>query len=235
VAQTRKQVRRSQQAEAQARTAAARAAAAKAARRRRTLAVSGTVVAVVAIGAGVGIPLARHSGKTATDAHPSLTLRETLPPWSAPAHPIAAAKAAGLRVSSMETLAEHFHAHLDVIVNGKPAVVPGNLGIDTTTGQLSELHTHDSSGILHIEAPDKKHKYVLGQLFAEWDVRLDASHLGGLTVGNGKTLTAYVDGKRVSGDPAEIRLTKHEEIALVYGDRNAKTTIPKSYTFPQGD
>lgn len=235
MAQTRKQVRRTQQAEAAARNAAARAAAAKAAKRRQKLAISGTVVAVVAIGVGVGIPLSRHAAKSSSLPHPQAALRESAPPWSAPAHPIPAAKAAGLRVSGTETLAEHFHAHLDVIVNGKPTPVPGNLGIDLTSRQLAELHTHDSSGILHIEAPDTTHKYVLGQLFAEWDVRLDASHLGSLTTGNGKQLAAYVNGKRVSGNPADIQLKKHEEIALVYGAPGAKVTVPKSYTFPKGD
>jgi hypothetical protein len=89
--------------------------------------------------------------------------------------------------------------------------------------------------VLHIEAPDKTHTYVLGQLFAEWDVRLDATHIGSLTAGHGKQLTAYVNGKRVSGNPADIRLTRHEEIALVYGAPGAKVTVPKSFDFPPGE
>src|SRR5690349_2214049 len=132
--------------------------------------------------------------------------RESGPPWPAPAHPLAAAAVAGLRSNTMEGTVVHYHAHLDILVDGKPVVVPGNLGIDTTAGQLAEVHTHDATGVIHIEAPDKGHRYVLGQVCAEWDVRLDATHLGGLVAGNGKTLQAYVGGKPVSGNPARIEL-----------------------------
>ncbi|MFF0051684.1 hypothetical protein [Streptomyces sp. NPDC005498] len=44
----------------------------------------------------------------------------TLPPWPAPADGSAGAKAAGLKVSAMEGTVNHFHSHLDVIVDGNP-------------------------------------------------------------------------------------------------------------------
>lgn len=156
------------------------------------------------------------------------------PPWPAPANASAGAKAAGLKMASMEGSVSHFHVHLDVIVNGKAVPVPANLGIDRTTQQLSEMHTHDGSGVLHIEAPTHR-RYVLGEIFNEWNVQLGPGGIGGLKTGGGKTLTAYVDGKRVTGDPAAIELTPHREIALVYGDAaNASVKVPKSYDFPSG-
>jgi hypothetical protein len=234
VAQTRKQVRRSQHLEAQSRNAAARAAAIRAARRKKV----GTKVAigagVVAVAAAVAIPLATHTSASNLP-HPQPAARAVPPPWPAPVHPLANAKNAGLRVNSAETLAEHFHAHLDILVGGKPVTVPADIGIDTTQGQLAELHTHDTTGVIHIEAPDKKHRFVLGQVFAEWDVRLDATHLGGLTAGNGTSLRAYVDGKLAKGNPAGIELKPHEEIALVYGPSNAKVKVPSSYQFQPGE
>lgn len=111
--------------------------------------------------------------------------------------------------------------------------MPANLGIDLRAGVLSELHTHDTSGVLHVEAPDTGRRYLLGQLFSEWNVRLDAAHLGGLTAGTARTLTAYVDGKQVTGEPARIELRAHREIALVFGGAGAKG-VPSRYTFPAG-
>ena len=236
MAQTRKQVRRSQHAEAEARNAAARAAAVRAQRRKHLLARIGIVLGAIALVAVIAIPvtLALTGGGSSL---PKLSAngRESAPPWPAPAHPLAAAQEAGLRSNTMEGTVVHYHAHLDILVNGRPVTVPGNLGIDTTQGQLAEVHTHDATGVIHIEAPDKGHRYVLGQVFAEWDVRLDATHLGGLVAGDGKTLQAYVGGKLVSGNPAHIELKPHEEIALVYGPAGAKVTVPKSYTFPNGE
>jgi hypothetical protein len=99
---------------------------------------------------------------------------------------------------------------------------------------MSELHTHDTTGVLHIEAPTTGKRYALGQLFAEWNLRLDATDLGGLKTGGGRTLTAYVDGRRQDGDPARIELAPHREIALVFGPAGARPRVPASYAFPAG-
>jgi hypothetical protein len=134
----------------------------------------------------------------------------------------------------MEGTAKHFHSHLDLFVNGQRTPVAANIGIDETSGEMSELHTHDDSGILHIEAPTADKTYTLGQLFSEWQVRLDATSIGGLKADANSAVRAYVDGKPVSGDPGRIELMPHQEIALFYGAKNAKFTPPSSYNWPAG-
>ncbi len=111
--------------------------------------------------------------------------------------------------------------------------MPAGIGIASST--ISELHTHQPDGVIHIEAPDNTRTYTLKQLFGEWDVALSADRIGGLVAGNGKTLTAYVDGKQVTGNPADIELVAHREIALVYGSPNATGNIPSKYAFPAGE
>jgi hypothetical protein len=133
-----------------------------------------------------------------------------------------------------EGTVEHIHAHLDVIVNGQPVVVPADLGIDQSTRQLSPLHTHDTTGVLHIESPVKAN-FSLGQLFTEWQVSLSANQIGGLNVGDGKVLQAYVNGKPSTGNPAGIVLNAHDEIAIVYGTPAQQANPPSSYTFPAGE
>jgi hypothetical protein len=39
-----------------------------------------------------------------------------------------------------------------------------------------------------------------------------------------------VNGQAVAGNPASIKLTAHQEIALVYGP-TAKVTVPSTYAF----
>jgi hypothetical protein len=135
----------------------------------------------------------------------------------------------------MEGTANHFHTHLDLLVEGKTVPVPANLGIASSGDAMAELHTHDTSGVLHIEAPTIGKRYTLGQLFTEWNVRLDAAHLGGLSADGTRTLSAYVDGKKQTGDPAAIELTPHREIALVYGPASAGVRVPSAYDFPSGE
>ena len=71
----------------------------------------------------------------------------------------------------------HIHQHLDIFVNGKHEPVPQGVGI--YAGQfLTELHTHDPTGIIHVESPVAKH-FDLGQFFGVWGVRLNARCIGG--------------------------------------------------------
>lgn len=55
------------------------------------------------------------------------------PPWPVPADTRGSAAKAGLPLGAMGT-AEHYHAHLDVLVDGAPAAVPANLGVDQVSG-----------------------------------------------------------------------------------------------------
>ena len=121
----------------------------------------------------------------------------------------------------------HFHPHLDVLVDGKPVTVPGDVGIDTTGGKISELHTHDTSGVIHTESKTPTPNR-LGQLFTEWAVKLDSSCVGGYCKPEASVLV-YVDGRLYDGDPNEIGLADHREIAIVIGTPPQK--IPASFGF----
>jgi hypothetical protein len=157
-----------------------------------------------------------------------------LPPWPAPADPYPGVKAVGLSIGPMG-MAEHYHAHLDIFVNGKPVPVAADIGIDPQTGAMTALHIHDASGVLHIEAATRGDTYTLGQIFKEWGVTLTSSQIGALRTGNGTTLATYVNGKQVNGDPAAIVLKPHLQVALVYGKPNPAFVPPASYEFAQGE
>ncbi len=173
-------------------------------------------------------PAATPTGQSVTVAG-----RQTPPPWDAPANAVRFIQAAGLPPLASEGELVHFHAHLDVLVDGQPVTVPRFIGIDEQAQRISPLHTHTPDGILHIEAPSQD-ALTLGQLFTEWDVRLTGSCLGSLCAGNGKTLRLYVNGAPHPGNPAALVLAAHQEIALVYGDTGTTPKVPSSYHFPFG-
>jgi len=160
--------------------------------------------------------------------------REVPPPWPAPADPAAAVRAAGLPMLGSEGTVEHIHAHLDVLVDGKPVAVPAGIGIDEAANTISPVHTHDAAGVIHIESPTQA-PFSLAQLFTEWQVALDHNRIGGLTTTGGNTLRAYVNGKEVTGNPAAITLQAHDEIALVYGPVTDHSAVPQTYTWPAGE
>jgi hypothetical protein len=135
--------------------------------------------------------------------------------------------ALGLSALPAEGAAEHIHAHLDVFVNGLKVTVPALVGIDVPDQFITELHTHDTTGILHIESP-KLRPFTLGQFFGEWNEPLSGSRLG--TVSGPVHL--WVNGKARSGNPAKLVLQAHAEIALAVGKLPRR--VPKSYLFPFG-
>ena len=159
---------------------------------------------------------------------------DNLPPWPAPADATAAAGRAGLPMLSSEGMVEHIHAHLDVLVDGQPVPVPANIGIDTVHPGISPLHTHDDSGVIHIESPVKR-QFSLGEFFTEWGVSLSADKIGGLRATDGKSVRVYVNGQLRTGDPAAIRFNQHDEIALIYGPPQPEERVPATYDFPPGD
>jgi hypothetical protein len=165
-----------------------------------------------------------------------VVLSDSAPPWPLPSDARPYIAAAGLPILSAEQLDVHYHAHLDIVVNGAKVALPAGVGFvianGTPTG-ITVLHTHDSSGVIHVESA-KDQPYTLGQVFTEWGVALDATRVGGLHADADHVLATYVNGKRFNGDPATLRLRPHLEIALWYGTRHQTPHVPSSYHFPAG-
>jgi hypothetical protein len=121
-----------------------------------------------------------------------------------------------------------------VLVDGQALRVPADIGIDRTRGTISPLHTHDATGVIHIESPVKR-QFSLGEFFSEWDVSLSADNIGALRVADSKVLRVFVNGAPKSGNPAAITFGPHDEIAVVYGIPRPGETIPSKYDFPSGE
>jgi hypothetical protein len=153
-------------------------------------------------------------------------LQTSAPPWpSESAYLAQRLRPSHLDALSMEGTVLHHHEHLDLFVNGRPVTVPALVGIGT--GFLTELHTHDPSGIIHVESPVQR-SFTLGQFFCEWGVKLNANCLGRYR----GELAWWVNGRRMHGNPALMPLRQHQEIVIAAG--RPPTTVPTSYDFPAG-
>jgi hypothetical protein len=143
-------------------------------------------------------------------------------------------KAIGLAALPREALIYHIHQRMAVLVNGKAQYLPAGIGIDAKRNFIAELHTHDFSGIIHVEAP-KKQTFTLGQFFDVWGLRFSSTCLGGFCNTGSKKVMVWTDGKRVHGDPRKIPLTEHLSIVVAYGtESSVPKPIPKHFPFPQG-
>jgi hypothetical protein len=201
--------------------------------------VCGVALSVVTAIPAAGAKASPTKPKIATTPYTmptSVSLADTSPPWAIPADARPYIKAAGLSVLSEEQLEVHYHAHLDVIDASQKVTVAAGIGfvvVNNKATGITVLHTHDTSGILHVESA-KPQPFTLGQVFTEWGVALSATQVGGLHADDTHEVQVYVNGRRFTGDPATIRLKKHQEIAVWYGPAGTKPTVPKSYRFPAG-
>jgi len=138
----------------------------------------------------------------------------------------------GIQCNTAEQLLYHIHAHLDIIINGQNYLVNSQIGI--VPGEcIHWLHTHDESGIIHIESPINK-DFTLGQFFDIWNRKLSSDQIFTYVANNTHPLNVYVNGTKVPSGTnyRDIKLHAHDEIAIVYGAM--PITIPSKYDFPPG-
>lgn len=128
----------------------------------------------------------------------------------------------------------HTHQHLDIFINGQQLTLPANIGIDDAKGFIAPIHTHDETGMIHVESPVTE-KFYLGQFFDIWGVLFSSDCIGGYCNNKNQKLKIFVDGKLFNGNPRMIELMAHQEIALVYGTiSQLPSPVPSYYAFPNG-
>lgn len=149
------------------------------------------------------------------------------PPWPRPTDLAARAEAAGLRNVWGEPLAEHIHTHLSITDGDEPVVVPGDVGHSSAGEFAAEIHTHDTSGIIHVESPERR-DFTLGQFFDEWGVALGPDHVGGLH----GDVTVWVDGARWYANPRSIPLRDLEQVGIVVTTFGEAPHRPAAFDWP---
>ncbi|MDE2589946.1 MAG: hypothetical protein KGL95_09825 [Patescibacteria group bacterium] len=129
----------------------------------------------------------------------------------------------GIECGQMEYATFHIHEHLDVFVDGHHIPVPALIGIEDNTC-LYWLHTHDASGIIHVESPQARN-FTLYEFLDIW------RSTGSTQPPDGEPMVS-VNGLEVHTDLADVKLHAHDEIVLVYG--SSPNSIPSFYQFPEG-
>lgn len=234
------------------------------ARRRAWLAIGGGTAAAAAL--AVAVPLAATAEGSTGGGHghgrkgglAPLSGLGPLRPASAPgkpgpegvpvpaAPPLAGTKTIatgrkvdGISCDTSEKLLYHVHAHLTIVVNGKPRQVPAGIGIPGGVAERTPggpftgggtcfywLHTHAPDGVIHIESPTRR-TYTLGDFFDEWGQPLGPDRAG---PAKGR-VTALDNGQVWTGNPRDIPLTRHAQIQIEVG---TPLTAPEKITFTNG-
>jgi hypothetical protein len=157
-------------------------------------------------------------------------------PWPANNRALLHARleAVGIPALKAEGQRLHIHQHLDIAVRGKVYAAPAGIGIDHHGRFISPLHTHDFSGITHVESPTVR-TFTLGQWFDVWGLRFSTTCLGGYCAKGKERVWVFVNGKRWLGNPRQVVLKEHQEIVVAFGTLGSiPKPIPSSFAFPPG-
>lgn len=140
----------------------------------------------------------------------------------------------GLPVAGIGCLtgaAYHKHALLSIYKDGVRLGLPDGIGrVHAGCYHAYEMHVHDVTGILHMEA-DGPRQFTLSQWFALWQQPLSRENTAGLA---GPVRFYLIDDgaiARYDGDPGQIPILPHREILVVAG--SVMTTVP-NYLWPAG-
>lgn len=139
----------------------------------------------------------------------------------------------------------HVHAFVGILINGAHRATPDGIGMKSPGSDVTYygipnwtesascyyyIHTHDASGVLHIESPQSVSKstsiYTLGNAFDVWGMPISSTQIGQYT----GTVRAYVANitlgttqvprtayKLYSGNPRYIPLHSHTTVWLEIG------------------
>ncbi|MBI2048729.1 MAG: hypothetical protein HYT30_02270 [Parcubacteria group bacterium] len=101
-------------------------------------------------------------------------------------------------------MALHQHSDLVITVDGVPEGIPTNIGVSADC--MSEVHTHDGTGKVHVEAAQAGVTHTLGDFLAVWGKTFDRA---------GYAATLTVDGAP-NTDLGNLVLKDGQKIALSY-------------------
>jgi hypothetical protein len=183
------------------------------------LAAAGGILIVLIVSAGIFLLiLSIPSRHTTTDSAP-------------------APNAARVRCQPVEQLANHFHTRLTILQDGSPLTIPAYIGIRPSC--IYWLHTHDTSGVIHIETPITEFRttFTLGDFFSVWGEPIDSSHAGPANVTSDRSMKTWVQAdpsataESWGKNPATIPLHDCEAITIEIG--SGASAAPE-YGFPSG-
>ncbi len=145
-------------------------------------------------------------------------IRATPPPWP-PQYRGLAQRIERLGLPRAAENKFHIHALLSIYDQGIYVSVPADIGLDERHHIESSLHTHDRTGIVHMEAV-RRFPFTLGDFFDVWGVRFGAGTLGSLQDNGPNRVWVYVNNRLIS-DPARYVLRNGDSVSIGYGPKGS--------------
>ena len=114
-----------------------------------------------------------------------------------------------------QVLAKDFLFHLSIVIDGQTQTVPGGIGLPL--GQVGEepIHTHNTSGLIHVESTENL-PFRLQDFFRVWGRTFSRNDILDHATGAGEKITMTVNG-RPSQAFGSLLLKKDQQVVIHYG------------------
>lgn len=107
----------------------------------------------------------------------------------------------------------HYHLQLQIIQNDQLLPIPADTGINKQTECMHPLHTHDTTGKIHIEYPTSV-RFTLGDFFDSAGIVFHDNQLGSMTTHEGYRIKAVINNKERTNNLRSIPLRDGDNIKL---------------------
>jgi hypothetical protein len=127
----------------------------------------------------------------------------------------------GIECVRAEQFAFHIHTKLNITINNESYPIPASIGI-IPNNCIYWLHTHDGSGIIHVESPVEK-EFTLGQFLHIWN-KFNSSDTEVQDITNhiiNGTVVVYINGTQMNNntDYRDLELKDRGNISLIISHR----------------
>ncbi len=106
----------------------------------------------------------------------------------------------------------HIHPHLEILINGKREEIPANIGIKPIC--MNALHTHDTSGTIHVESPEQR-DFTLADFFAVWNKPFNKDQILDYKTDSQHAIVETINGKEIL-DYENTVLHDKDQIVITY-------------------
>lgn len=106
----------------------------------------------------------------------------------------------------------HIHPHLEILVDGQKQEIPADIGVEAKC--MRSLHTHDNTGIIHVEAKVKK-DFTLSDFFAVWNKHFDRNQILEYKADENHKIRITVNGNE-SQEYENLILQDKDEVVIHY-------------------
>jgi hypothetical protein len=181
--------------------------------RQKGLLIGTLIIAVAIIAAFVAIPLINGrlhpSQNSAAQSQPTESIFNAVYP------PVDS-----IFCDQLEQTAVHYHALVYIYINGQQVQVPQGVGIASDGSCYYWMHTHDTTGVVHMEAPSGRN-FTLGNFLDIWSTKfVQLGYRNELSAADGWTV--YIGNQKYNGDFHNIVLKSHMIVTLAYNSPGVK-------------